>query len=1361
MDIKIKEVLEDYKKRLVNFSARNKTLKRNKINLKDSFDLVKNNDEFLEKIKISFYKDDNTKIQILDILSGVTLSAKMKKEIRENYIKYADRTFIKNFFTKEELKNLKSKNIENEKLVSKIIKEIERYETDKLVEKKYELNRKFSRLNDTIISGEKETGLYEMYVGFPFIEGKLNDDKPVRAPLFLFPCKIYKKDEKWFFENLNDEKIYLNKPFLMAYRESIGIKNSEFELEEFDELKEFFSIEKEIKNNMMFNQHCIEWINKNLSNINCEAFTNEEIEYKDYTMESYKEYRKGQLELKNYAILGQFKLGDSSIFKDLDELIKKEKYPDSIKELLFIDNEIVENTEERNKKDELANIDENNCNFVTELDYSQEKVIKMVEKHKKLVIYGPPGTGKSQVIVNIISDYLAKGKKVLVVSEKRTALDVVYKRLSSVGIASKVCLVHDIQQDRQQVMNKFIESNLSAKNSGNYIKESVKEKSIEIQSCLDKFDKLAEELHKPREMGITLYNLYSKATRTMEIFDDLINKKEIINKYSYKELLNIRKRLEDIKKGLIYDDENSFLSRRTDFSEYTFMEVKKINIAITDFINLLERLEIETINKKLNQISKFIESIDIEKNIKRIQMFEQYENIDFHKEKYDIYKTKRFLSIFPWTNSWKLKEELKCKFNEVNMLKIGTNIEFLLKEKIRNKNIFEVLEDTAASYEKKIEILLKEVELSKEEKILLKEEKKILVEINEKIKDINSYFSGADYEYFSDVVKATILNLGENIEKNFEQIKRYDKLKNELLREHSNIFEHFKKNCSDTYLSKLENTFLNYWISEIERTMGDTLEALDQYDSLRDKVEKLMIEKRKLVPNKIENLINGKIKLLFEENKSNIEIGVISKIVKEAQKQRKKATLRSIFSEYKKGVFELIPCWLLTPEVVSEVLPLEKELFDLIIFDEASQIYVEKAIPAIYRGKEVVIAGDDKQLQPTSVGKSKITEEMDEDEDEEFWDDNDSFAKTEVSLLDLSKLRYHAEHLRYHYRSKYSELINFSNYGFYEKKLIIAPNNETPNKPVIEYINVNGVWEGRKNEQEAEEVYRIIKNILLTRNEKESIGIITFNSTQQDFIKDYFENISKSDLEFKVLYEAEKDRVENGEDKSIFIKNIENVQGDERDIILFSVAYSKGENGKVANRFGSLSTGGGENRLNVAISRAKKKMYIVTSLEPEDLRVDSASQGAKYLKKYLAYAKAVSCNSEELIQNSLNNVYREAMNDNLDEEQSDNFDSIFEEEVCKLLRERNYIVRTQIGDSGYRIDLGIYDNIKGEYILGIECDGATYHSTPSARERDIYRQKFLEGKGWKIHRIWSRNWWTNPTNELYKIEEKIRIINKN
>lgn len=308
----------------------------------------------------------------------------------------------------------------------------------------------------------------------------------------------------------------------------------------------------------------------------------------------------------------------------------------------------------------------------------------------------------------------------------------------------------------------------------------------------------------------------------------------------------------------------------------------------------------------------------------------------------------------------------------------------------------------------------------------------------------------------------------------------------------------------------------------------------------------------------------------------------------------------------------------------------------------------------------------------------------------------------------------------------------------------------------MEWKKVEGRWINQCNEVEAIEVVKALKGILEKRPNK-TVGIITFNAKQQSKIMDLIEKKAGEDEEFSAVYNQMMSR---DLDERVFVKNIENVQGDERDIILFSIGYAKNEEGRIYNRFGMLNQKGGENRLNVAITRAKEEIIVVSSIEPEELNVAGTSgMGPKLLKSYLKYVKAVANVQREQITAVVQEI-NENVNTQVQQKEL-HFDSPFEEQVYKQLRNLGYEVTTQVGMSGYRIDLAIVDpNDPSKYILGIECDGAMYHSSVNAKERDVYRQRFLESRGWTIERIWSRNWWRNPSAETERIDQKVKELMK-
>ena len=353
------------------------------------------------------------------------------------------------------------------------------------------------------------------------------------------------------------------------------------------------------------------------------------------------------------------------------------------------------------------------------------------------------------------------------------------------------------------------------------------------------------------------------------------------------------------------------------------------------------------------------------------------------------------------------------------------------------------------------------------------------------------------------------------------------------------------------------------------------------------------------------------------------------------------------------------------------------------------------------------------------------------------------------SLLDLSVARYESANLTYHYRSRHQELIDFSNYAFYGAGLQIAPNisKNIHERPILRY-KVDGRWIDRRNVTEAQKIVEILKDIYATRKNNESIGIITFNSDQQSTVADAIDREMAQDATFRSYMIKERSRLDNGEDSSIFVKNLENVQGDERDIIIFSIGYAPGENGRLYTSFGSLSQEGGENRLNVAITRAKNRIIVVTSIEPEDLRVEGSKHlGPKLLQKYLQYVRAVAQGKTDEVN---------ALLATLDQGEKRPEPALYgvrtvEEQIKMRLEKMGYRVDIGLGNPKNRISLGIYDQATDRYLVGVELDKDAFAACDSVLERDVYKPRFLESRGWTIVRVWCRDWWLSPTRVVKNI----------
>lgn len=422
--------------------------------------------------------------------------------------------------------------------------------------------------------------------------------------------------------------------------------------------------------------------------------------------------------------------------------------------------------------------------------------------------------------------------------------------------------------------------------------------------------------------------------------------------------------------------------------------------------------------------------------------------------------------------------------------------------------------------------------------------------------------------------------------------------------------------------------------------------------------------------------------------------------------------MRRVISQYQEEVFNLLPCWMASPESASAIFPME-EIFDLVIFDEASQCFAERGIPAMYRGKQVVIAGDDKQLQPNDLYRVRWEDEASDDQPELEVD----------SLLSLAKQYLKEVGLRGHYRSQSLELIEFSNQHFYGGKLKLLPdyNVVKERKQVIHYIKKEGTWEKNINVAEAAEVVDLVHRLSREKTDK-TIGIVTFNATQQGFIMDLLE----------------KRQQEQGWSlpDSLFVKNIENVQGDERDIIIFTTAYAPDKNGKVQLRFGSLNQSGGENRLNVAVTRAKEEIYMVTSLLPHQLNTDeTVNPGPKLLKAYLEYAWNVSIRQwkPRMLEDASHSQQWYLRN--------------------KLQLQEDGVA---VGKELPYADLTIKQ--ADEYKGLVLTDDELFFDTQSSKEAYSYRPGQFMQKNWPYLQFYSREYWINQKQTREKLQKFIGRI---
>ena len=465
---------------------------------------------------------------------------------------------------------------------------------------------------------------------------------------------------------------------------------------------------------------------------------------------------------------------------------------------------------------------------------------------------------------------------------------------------------------------------------------------------------------------------------------------------------------------------------------------------------------------------------------------------------------------------------------------------------------------------------------------------------------------------------------------------------------------------------------------------------------------------------------------------------------------------------------------MVTPDVTSQLLPLERAIFDLVIFDEASQMPVEYAVPSLFRAKTVLVSGDDKQMPPSTFFSGRLQSDETEWTDEEPLDDSaneqernlqeQAWNRRELKdcpdLLNLGLAALPKTTLQIHYRSEYRELISYSNAAFYRNQLGVPVRHpdETvrKNKP-IEYIAVNGIYGDQQNADEARKVVETVAELWLpSERTVPSVGVVTFNLRQADLIEELLEERAEADEAFRAAYRRELDRKDGGEDMSFFVKNVENVQGDERDYIVFSTTFGRTKVGAFRRNFGALGQAGGERRLNVAVTRARRKVIIIGSMpigEISDmLRTRRRPEVPRdYLQAYLHYASLVSAGHLEESRGLLERISASGPTAVVEDEPLDGF----KESVARFIRELGHDPIPTGNDPVLGVDFSIRDPQTGMFGIGIECDPPEHRLIRRARSREIWRRSILSRVYPVLQQISAYAWYHEPDIERKRLRQSI------
>ena len=1145
---------------------------------------------------------------------------------------------------------------------------------------------KLRSLSNNLKQIEEETGQQTGFVGFPFLQGHANPDFFVRGPLILFPVVVEQKRQArgggWFL-NFIDSRPIINGALIAAIKKKAELKIPENIEEKFDELID--EIVENDKSNMeeLFLEKITQWI-KDIVPLDPlkTDFTLQKIP--TLSKKDIEDFEIQKFHLINYKILGNFPQADNEIYKDYGKLLENSSSLDIgvLGELIDVFNpDDVYESDQTFEQIELDSIPDNKLNTVLDSDSSQDRVILESKRNNLVVVRGPPGTGKSQVITNLVSDALTNNKKILVVCQKRAALDVVYQRLGKVGLEKFVVVLDKEHDDRLKMYQQLYET---IKDPGTYPfgSMSLDEVSRQIDNKIHDLSQLGKALHRSYFGGVTIQKLYSVSENKYESKLDLSEIDLSVDWYDLDDYIRKIESIENLFKKFELT-ENPWKGR-INFSSFGLREKSTIAQNID---SLKDKLENSLLASTKEQQEELVNHFDIYLNkpgfLKRNQKSsaKRISQILSVSQVTEIYIKNNLDLITNGVNFWPLFESLLKLFNETTQSDI---------------------------------------------QLLCKNPESLLSKLNSLKEYLSNYDSMQEYD-------KKLQEFDSTIEKQLFMCK--DKL-----------------DSSENWSEIIRQEIYALWIDTIERE-NSILKGnpIEEYNRNQKSLAELLEAKKTIVRNQIQSKIAGSINIQDISGKAQSpEKRAWKEFSSELKKKRRVKPVRKLFELYPQNFLKIAPCWLASPESVCKVFPLKRNLFDLVIVDEASQLAVERALPFLYRAKSVVIAGDEKQLQPFDLFQLNEGE-----------DDEDDDVTEEKSLLDLAIVQSEPIQLAWHYRSKYQDLINFSNHAFYDGLLQVAPNVITdPDHPPIRWVPCNGVWDKNQNHVESsrviDEITKIWERYSKTGNFP-SIGVITFNEHQKDLIQTQFDKKLDTDVSFQQLYSL---AVEGKKiDDRPFFKNIENVQGDERDIIIFSIGYAKDPDGVFGNRFGTLSKAGGQNRLNVAITRARQEMVVVCSVDPGLIKETSKNLGPRRLRQFLEYSRSSSQLNKKGVDEILSKINQ---NMAVSDKTALEFDSPFESQVHKALSRHGYAVHTQIGASDYKIDLAVvHPDDPNRYVLAIECDGATFHSSKSAKERDVMRQKFLEAKGWKFERIWSRNWWRNSKEEISRVVSRIEKEIKN
>lgn len=1138
-------------------------------------------------------------------------------------------------------------------------------------------------------------------------------------------------------------------------------------------------------------------------------------------------------------VIGNFNYKKMSLVRDYNQVIDNE-LNSQVFDQLFAD------LSQRNFKAETNSVNAFTKTYnVVASDPTQNKAVLLSEAGENYIIQGPPGTGKSQTIANLVANFVANGKKILFVCEKRAALDVVFYRLKNQGLDELCCLIHDSQSDKKEfVLN--LKSTYESFSKAKKTFESTKRQRENVTQSLENELNILNEFHqfmkfKNPKSNVSIKDILEVLVFNSETIDpaDLVALDPFAD-YSDWEIYN--EKIHALYQINLETNKNEYLSQHP-FRYFSLEAMGKLN----HVAEILENLQLA--NDKIDDLTEILDTagfmVNADSGFQTVLSFltRCRQAIPFYENNQEAILTDRKNAI---SNLDAELEQLEKYTAEIGKLE---NQYPYWNDKISEvdaQNALPILEKSEDSffnffngnYNNVKNQVLKLYDISKHNikpklSLVIKnvlQQYEVLNAKNELETRIKKKYSLGEIPFIKVNLKAlheTIDNeiltfLSQQNQDIYDEIRNIDSLAERLsqtLKIYLVQFENLSLLQLDDKIKKIIDSqhYFQLYANQFEGLAGlnpSVISLLRKEPISLDKLQKLLAEKTlqnyyaghfnhqkfnlDLLHHTIQKIsllnkelltLNGEFIIQKQQNdfneiikKSEMSVAGMGEAAKQEKKSvfegrkilenefgksmRYKSIRELSTSESGKIIRELKPIWLMSPLSVSDTLPLDENYFDVVIFDEASQITLEEGLPPIYRAKQTIIVGDEMQMPPSNFFGSASGNEDD------LWFDadaeNESFSIDADSFLTQGARKFPSIMLGWHYRSKHEALIGFSNASFYNNQLLTIPDvkdhqNESQEiiventtdalqnihhlyeKPISYHYISKGIYEARSNALEAKYIAEMTRTLLF-ENKGYSIGIVAFSMEQQNEIETALADLCVTDKPFENLLEEEYKRIEDNQFVGLFVKNLENVQGDERDIIIMSTCYGYDARGKMLMNFGPINKRGGEKRLNVLFSRAKKSMCVVSSIKYTDIK-NEYNDGANYFRKYLQYAELVSLGNLEAANNVLNSISNASAPASV---------SPTAVAVKIELEKLGYCVTENIGQSSFKCSLGVKKS-KGEteFMLGISIDDDHHYGNDDVLEQYFLKPELLKHNGWKLCQIYTKDWIDNQNRVIKMLKSAL------